>query len=183
MTPILCIAFAATAGKGALLTILAIASAAALFGAVNTTPHPNPLVPASSPDVTTLLGETVNIRAQFEVLAGTTDVIQGGGGALTALNGITAVPVSGTSFLESPGNDLTTLATPVAGDPAAGGNDGLRILLVDNGGHAHTVTTAAGKIIPGHNVITFNGTRGSWVELIARNGVWLPLGNSGVVIS
>lgn len=137
-----------------------------------------PLVPTTSPDWDTYVAESSNIPFQYEVLTGTTDVITGGGGPLGSTK-----PISGTSFIESTVVDACTLANPVAGAPSAGGNDGLTITIIDNGGHAHTVTTAAGKIAPAHHLATFNGTVGSFVELMARNGVWIPLASSGVTIT
>lgn len=176
---------AAVAPKAAILTLLAAAAAAGVaFGTVSVASHPQPLVPASSPDQDTILGQSSNVPFQYEVLTGTTDVIQGGGGTLNSIAAVgAAVPIVGTSFIESSGVDACTLATPVAGDPSAGGNDGLEITIVDNGGHAHTVTTAAGIIVPAHHLATFNGTQGSFVTFIARNGKWLVLASSGVTIS
>lgn len=163
--------------------IAAIAGGAFLFGTTITAPQPAPLIPAGSPDVDTAVGEAANLPFQYEVLTGTTDVIQGGGGGLGAVNGGAAAPICGTSFIETAGVDATTLAAPVAGAPSAGGNDGLEITIIDNGGHAHTVTAPANSIVPSHHVLTFGGTRGSFVTLVARNGVWIPLASSGVTPS
>ncbi len=186
MHPIHAFAFAftaAAASKGVVLALLAAASAVA-FGTLITAPHPTPLVPATSPDQDTIVGQGVNLPFQYEILTGTTDAIVGGGGTLNGVAGVgAAVPIVGTSFIETAGVDACTLATPVAGDPSVGGNDGLEITIIDNGGHAHTVTTAAGIITPAHHLATFNGTQGSFVTFIARNGKWLPLALSGVTIS
>lgn len=151
-----------------------------------TAPSPGPMVAVGSPDYDTVVGQSSNLPFQFEVLTGTTDVIQGGGGVLNVPSsvGVTpATPICGTSFIESTVVDACTLATPVAGAPSAGGNDGLEITIVDNSGHAHTVTTAANKITPSHHIITFNGTQGSFITLIGRNGFWLPVQQSGVTIT
>lgn len=151
-----------------------------------TTQTPGPMVGPNSPDFDDVVGQSSNLPFQFEVLTGTTDVITGGGGQLTLPPGLSAaytVPICGTSFIETAGVDACTLATPVAGAPSAGGNDGLEITIVDNSGHAHTVTTAANKITPSHHLITFNGTQGSFVTLVARNGFWIPVQQSGVTIS
>jgi hypothetical protein len=148
-----------------------------------TAPHPAPLVPAASPDNDTIVGQGANLPFQYEILTGSTDVIQGGGGGLSAVPAGAAAPICGTSFIESSGVNATTLAAPAAGDPSAGGNDGLEITIVDVGGHAHTVTAPANTIVPAHHLITFGGTAGSYVVLIARNGKWYPLANSGVTIS
>lgn len=138
-----------------------------------TAPHPQPLIPATSPDQDTIVAQAENLRAQFEILTGTTDVIQGGGGSLSALNAAgSATPISGKSLINSSGVNATTLATPVAGDPAAGGNDGLEITIVDISGHAHTVTTASNKINGADHVATFSGTKGCQIKLTAYNGIW-----------
>lgn len=162
--------------------LAALASLALVFGTVATVPHPNPIIPSTSPDASTVIGQGENLRVQFEVLTGTSDVIQGGGGSLSALPNQPATPVAGTSFINSAGVNATTLATPVAGDPAAGGNDGLTIEIIDIGGHAHTVTTAANKINGNHHILTFPGTVGARVQLKAFGGVWYTDGG-GTVIS
>jgi len=91
-------------------------------------------------------------------------------------------------FVNSTGVDAMTLAQPIAGvaDSQPNGQDGLTIVVVDTGGHAHTITTESTPIlgiVPSHHLITFNGTAGSYVELVAYNGLWYPLSNSGVTIS
>jgi hypothetical protein len=140
---------------------------------LTTAPHPQPLIPATSPDQDTVVAQAENLRAQFEVLTGTTDVIQGGGGSLSALPAAgAAVPVSGKSLINTAGVNATTLATPVAGDPAAGGNDGLTIEIVSLTANAHTVTTAANKINGNKHIATFPATVGTRIVLVAYNGVW-----------
>jgi hypothetical protein len=163
------------------------------LGTTITAQSPGPMVAPGSPDYDTVVGQSSNLPFQFEVLTGTTDVITGGGGVLdlppnTTPAGqsspqATSVPICGTSFIETAGVDATTLATPVAGAPSAGGNDGLEITIIDNSGHAHTVTCGSNVITPSHHLITFNGTQGSFVTLVARNGKWLPVQSSGVTIS
>lgn len=172
-------------GHGTLIAILSALGALAL-GTTITVQTQGPLVASTSPDADSVLGASSNLPFQFEVLTGTTDVITGGGGSLTLPPGLsanTSTPICGTSFIETAGVDATTLATPVAGAPSAGGNDGLEITIIDNSGHAHTVTCSAGVITPSHHLITFNGTQGSFVTLVARNGKWLPVQSSGVTIS
>jgi hypothetical protein len=182
MTPLIALAFGA--GVKGLLILVATLAGFAIFGTVAVASHPQPLVPSSSPDQDTVLGQAHNLLSQFEILTGTTDAIVGGGGSLNSLPGAgTGVPICGISFIESSVVDATTLATPIAGDPAAGGNDGLTITIVDNGGHAHTVTTASNVITPAHHLATFNGTQGSFVTFVARNGKWIPLAVSGVTIT
>lgn len=167
-------------------TVVATLAAAGLFGTFITAQTPGPMVGTGSPDYDTVVGQSSNLPFQFEVLTGTTDVITGGGGSLNlppGLSATTSVPICGTSFIETAGVNATTLASPVAGAPSAGGNDGLEITIIDNSGHAHTVTAAANAITPSHHLITFNGTQGSFVTLVARNGKWLPVQQSGVTIS
>lgn len=167
-----------------ILAVIAALAGAALFGTTITAPHPYPLVPANSPDSDSGNGQANNLPFQYEVLTGTTDVIQGGGGTLNSFASAgAAVPICGTSFIETAGVDACTLAAPVAGDPAQGGNDGLEITIIDNSGHAHTVTTPANAITPAHHLATFNGTQGSFITFIARNGKWLVLASNGVTVS
>lgn len=87
--------------------------------------------------------------------------------------------------IASAGVDNIALSQPTAGSPPSVpmGEDGEVMLLIDVGGHAHVITTAASGIVGGHHTITFNGTAGSWVELLAYNGVWYVLANSGVTIA
>lgn len=71
-----------------------------------------------------------------------------------------------------------TLATPTAGT-----DDGKHIWIYDAGGHAHTVTTAANKILPSHDTATFNGTAGSYVHFLCDNGLLIVLGSTGVTFT
>jgi hypothetical protein len=84
--------------------------------------------------------------------------------------------------IDTAGVDATTLGTPLAGAPGTG-NDGTVITIVDSGGHAHTVTMTANKLVPSHHVLTFGGTAGSYVTLEAINGLWYIIGSSGVTAS
>jgi len=91
-------------------------------------------------------------------------------------------------FVNSTGVDAMTLAQPIAGvaDSQPTGQDGLTIVIIDTGGHAHTITTISTPIlgvVPSHHLITFGGTAGSFVELVAYNGLWYPLSSTGVTIS
>lgn len=94
-----------------------------------------------------------------------------------------ALPFPGTVEVASSGVDAMTLATPVAG-PQPAGDDGKTILVYDSGGHAHTITTAANKIINSKHIGTFNGTIGSNIQLQAQNGIWVVVGTaSGVALT
>ena len=104
-------------------------------------------------------------------------------GSQTVLSGATdAIPFPGVVQLNAGSADACTLATPVAG-PQPVGDDGKTILIYDNSGKAHTVTTTANKIINSKHILTFNGTIGSFVELIAQGGIWVVLAVSGVTPS
>jgi hypothetical protein len=162
--------------------VLALLASGAVFGTLITAAHPQPLIPSISPDQDTVTAQAENLRAQFEVLTGTTDAIQGGGGGLSTLSSAGgATPISGKSFINTAGVDACTLATPVAGDPSQGGNDGLTIEISDLGGHAHTVTTAANKINGNKHIATFPGTVGAKIVLVAYNGVWYTDGGGATL--
>lgn len=92
-------------------------------------------------------------------------------GAITPGGGYFAITKAGVAAL--------TLALPTI--------DGQRMLIQDVGGHAHTITAPiASPPTAGFNgtlsLITFNGTIGSWVELIGYNGSWYAR-SSGVTIA
>jgi hypothetical protein len=65
-----------------------------------------------------------------------------------------------------------TLAAPVAGSPAAGGNDGQTLKIIDVSGHAHTITTGASGINGNHHIATSSGSAGDEISFTAYNGVW-----------
>jgi hypothetical protein len=85
-------------------------------------------------------------------------------------------------FITTAGVNATTLATPVAGGPGVG-DDGKRLLVIDTTGHAHTITTAANKIVLSHSLVTFGGAVGASIQFEAFGGVWYPLFATGVSIS
>lgn len=107
-------------------------------------------------------------------------ILQGGpqDSIQTASGASDALTFPGSVFITTAGVDATTLATPTVTT-----DDGKKITVFDVGGHAHTITTAANKIVPAHSLVTFGGTAGSWVELEAYQGLWYPKASSGVVIS
>lgn len=79
-----------------------------------------------------------------------------------------------------------TLAAPVAGDPASGGDNGKKLTIVSGTAFAHTVTNAA----PGFNnggaladVATFAAAIGNCLELVAYNGVWHTTNLKGVTLA
>jgi hypothetical protein len=120
---------------------------------------------------------TFDKGAQRDVLAHTNDVA-------TALVGSADVLTApGLFVVNTAGVDAMTLGQPTAGDQQAGGDDGKKLTVVDNGGHAHTITCATNGLINSHHLVTFNGTIGSFVTLRAYNGIWYPLELSGVTVS
>lgn len=68
-----------------------------------------------------------------------------------------------------------TLALPTA--------DGQRCTFQDLTGHAHTVTTPASGVNGASHILTFGGAALQFVELIADNGTWNVLAQSGVTVS
>jgi hypothetical protein len=99
--------------------------------------------------------------------------------AVTVLSGATdAIAFPSVNYVTKAGVDAMTLATPTAGT-----DDGKMIRVVDSTGNAHTITTAANKIVPSHDTVTFNGTAGSFVDMQCYNGLWYPLASSGVTFS
>jgi hypothetical protein len=120
------------------------------------------------------------------VLTGTTDAISSAPGNPNFL-------VSGNWWISSTGVDNITLVAPLAGGGFSGGsggvfpnllgNDDFLLTFIDTGGHAHTITTPASAIAPAHHILTFNGTVGSFVILLAHTAIWYIVGSSGVVAS
>jgi hypothetical protein len=95
---------------------------------------------------------------------------------------------AGTALFIGTSVDAATLALPIAGatDQNLAGQDGIEMLLIDTTGHAHTVTTPSTPvlgIVPSHHILTWNGTVGSYAKLFAYNGLWYPIGLSGVTAS
>ncbi len=76
-----------------------------------------------------------------------------------------------------------TLAAPIAGSPANGGNDGQELKVIDQSGHAHTITTPANGINSNHHIATSAGNAGDAVTFTAYNGVWLcnPAGTNWTI--
>lgn len=69
--------------------------------------------------------------------------------------------------------------------------DDITVLFTDEGGHAHTIVCTGAGSPPSaglnggttNNKLTFNGTVGSSVELISRNGFWWAYMLNGVAVS
>jgi hypothetical protein len=79
---------------------------------------------------------------------------------------------SGTVLITDTGVCALTLAQPVAGSPASGGQDGSTLLISSTTAEAHTVTCASNGISPSHHLLTFTANVTSYVTLIAYNGLW-----------
>lgn len=105
---------------------------------------------------TTGLRDPMPFSEPVQVASGATYVISSFGLVLVTYNGICAL----------------TLGTPVAGLPSAGGQDGLRLTVVDTTGHAHTIITAADGIVGSTDKVTMIGTANTSVRLRAYNGLW-----------
>ncbi len=105
------------------------------------------------------------------------DATGGAGTALYAANGAIAV-ADGVHAITKTSAAVMTLAAPTTAD------DGLRLEILARTAFAHTVTIAAGIGGGGaaKDVITFAAV-GDAIELLADNGVWVPLGLYGAVIS
>ena len=85
-----------------------------------------------------------------------------------------AIPLfTGTYSLGSGGALAMTLATPTT--PA---QDGIVLTIVAGTAHAHTVTTAANKIVPSHDTVTYAAV-GDFVVLRSIGGLWYPIGLGG----
>jgi hypothetical protein len=134
------------------------------------------------------------------ILSTSAEINAGGYGALAnldlifgvevdAINGTIAIK-EGTVVITKGSAAALLLATPTAGLPSAGGDDGRELVIIDTTGFAHTVTTAANKINGTKLTITFD-TGGSpptakvaaYVQLVAYGGVWYTLGSSGVTVT
>lgn len=97
-------------------------------------------------------------------------------------------------FVTTAGVDAMTLGNPVAGvypSTNVGGDilgtpndDGKRLLIFSTTLFAHTITTAANKVNGNKHIITFSALAvGSFVELIAFNGIWWVVAQNGATLS
>lgn len=83
-----------------------------------------------------------------------------------------------------------TAAGAVALTLAAPTIDGQEVNFIDEGGHAHTVVISAVGSPPtaglnggGVTTATFNGTKGSALSLVSRNGSWWTAVTIGITLS
>jgi hypothetical protein len=132
-------------------------------------------------------------RFQYGVVPGS-HILSGTADAISNAPGKPNYLVSGNWWIASTGVDDISLIQPVSGGgfsggsggvfPALLGQDDFLLTFTDTGGHAHVITTASSTgIAPGHHTVTFNGTIGSFVQLLAHAGLWYPQANSGVTIA
>jgi hypothetical protein len=121
-----------------------------------------PLVPITSPDYTTNLGQIIN--------AGSGTEIDSASGAI----GI----IRGTEFITKAGVAAMTLALPIAGT-----NDGVSLSIVSTTANAHTVTTPATGLNGALHIATFAANIGSALELVAYNGSWYTKSNIGITLT
>lgn len=92
-------------------------------------------------------------------------------GAISITRGLVALDAAGALAM--------TLAAPVAGQ-----DDGKELKIVDQTGHAHTVTTPANGLNGAYHIFTFNGYLGNAVTLVAQGGVWwAPTSSSATACS
>jgi hypothetical protein len=159
--------FAAFTLQHGLLTVLALLATSGLIGMATSA---FPLIASASPDSDTILGQSGNIPDQVQYCTGTADALTGGAGKLGA-----ATPICGKVFINraTGGIDAATLATPAAGLPSAGGNDGLRLTVYNiDGAQQHTITTGSNKINGNKHVFTFAAAVGAKAEFVAWQGIW-----------
>ena len=97
-------------------------------------------------------------------LAGTEIHSATGAGVISSTHGKVFITAAGVAAL--------TLAAPVAGSPANGGNDGQELKIYDTTGHAHTITTPASGINGNHHIATSGGSAGDAITFTAYNGAW-----------
>jgi len=64
-----------------------------------------------------------------------------------------------------------TLAAPVSGARASGGDNSKKLKIIAGTAQAHAVTTPSNKINGADDTVTFAAV-GDWVEFVAYNGVW-----------
>lgn len=106
-------------------------------------------------------------------LFGTTSVPNGAPTVVTAAGLISPSKQVG---INAAGVLALTLAAPV--------QDGQEINIIDETGHAHTVTMVTSNTLNvNRNVLTFGGTAGSAVSLFSRNGHWYTGYLNGVTIT
>lgn len=98
-----------------------------------------------------------------------------------------ALPKEGNVVITKGSAAALTLATPTAGLPNAAtpGDDGKVLTVISTTAYAHTITTAANKIVDGttttKDTVTFPVHAGGVCKLMAYNGLWYALIGDTVV--
>ena len=94
-------------------------------------------------------------------------------GATTYYTTAGAIPIaSGTYVINGAGALAMTLATPTLAQ------DGATLTIIAGTAHAHTVTTAANKIVPSKDTVTYAAV-GDYITLRAVNGLWYNIAIGG----
>ena len=108
------------------------------------------------------------------------DILASAGLLPTVYSGLTdALAWPGLAILTNTSVDACTLGTPLAGDQQTGGDDGSILTVMTTTAVAHTITTAANKLIGvagTKHIATFSGTAGANITFVAWNGLWYVLG-------
>lgn len=95
-------------------------------------------------------------------------------GGTTYITVAGAIPlVSGTYIINGSGALAMTLATPTT--PA---QDGIQLTIIAGTAHAHTVTTAANKIVPSKDTVTYAAV-GDYIVVLSQGGLWINIGIGG----
>lgn len=73
---------------------------------------------------------------------------------------------------------------PMSGTPPQTNGDDMKVLMIlSTTAFAHTVTGPANTFSGSRHLLTFSGTAGSYIRMIAYNGIWYTLDFNGVTIS
>lgn len=103
----------------------------------------------------------------------------GANGAVSQRSGLLLVTKSGVCAM--------TLADPIAGDPAVGGDDGKRLTILAATASAHTLSNAAGSGFnaggSGTDVGTYGGAKGDNIQIVAYGGKWYVEGKVNVTLA
>ena len=120
--------------------------------------------------------------SQLAAALSTVDAAYGNVQRVIAAGAITVT--SGTAILNTGAASAITLASPVAGLPAAGGNDGQELDIVAADAFAYTVTTPTNGINASKHIATWTAAVGNSLCLVAYGGSWYTNGSpSGVTLS
>lgn len=121
----------------------------------------------------------------FALLCLALGVIDAANNNIQYLTAAGAVAVKGGKvFLKATAAAAMTLALPVAGSRASGGQDGLSIVFVALDAYAYTLTTTANKLNGADDTATWAAAIGNGFEIVAYNGAWYVVGTpKGVTLT